>query len=449
MTGAVAQLDADEVLAASGELARVLADCVAGGASVSFMAPFGEDEARAYFRGVAAEIADGKAILLIARVNGRIEGTVQLALATPPNQPHRADVRKLLVHRSARGAGLGRALMQDIERRAQAIGRTLLVLDTASPAAGKIYESLGWQRLGTIPDYALYPDGGFCDTVMFWKRTMNNQNAQQIEYWNGAVGERWAKLQDSIDRNLGGIFQAFIPFVDVKPGERVLDIGCGCGTTTLTFALAVQPSGSVAGVDISAPMLSVARARAHASNADIPFVEADASTHDFQPVFDRVVSRFGVMFFADPAAAFANIRKSLVPGGRLNFVCWRSLPENGWAFTPIAAARALLPPQETPDPHAPGPFAFADNERVRKILADAGFRDIAIEKFDGTMEMGATPEDAAREALNIGPLSRAAADLDEAAREKIRAVVAAAMAKYAGPQGVMAPVACWFVSARN
>ncbi|MGB8365613.1 MAG: class I SAM-dependent methyltransferase [Rhizomicrobium sp.] len=278
---------------------------------------------------------------------------------------------------------------------------------------------------------------------------MSTQNAQQIEYWNGVVGERWARLQEDIDRNLGRITQAFIPFAAARPGMRVLDIGCGCGTTSLTFARQVQPGGSVTGIDMSVPMLAVARSRAQAAGADIAFVEADASTYGFQPMFDLAASRFGVMFFADPVAAFANIRKSLAPGGRLAFVCWRSVPENGWAFTPITAARALLPPQETPDPHAPGPFAFADGKRVEKILASAGFRDIVIEKFDATMEMGATAEDAARDALNIGPLARAAAELDENAREKIRTVVAAAMARYATPDGVSAPVACWFVSARG
>ena len=195
-------------------------------------------------------------------------------------------------------------------------------------------------------------------------------------------------------------------------------------------------------------MLAVARARAAAGNADIPFIEGDASTHDFQPVFDLVVSRFGVMFFADPVSAFGNIRKAVAPGGRLAFVCWRSLAENGWAATPISAARPLLPPQEPVDPHAPGPFAFADEERLRGILASAGFNRIHVEKFDGHMEMGATAEDAAREALNIGPLARAAAEADEAQRTKIRAVVAEAMAKYQTPKGIRATVACWFVRAR-
>jgi SAM-dependent methyltransferase len=273
-------------------------------------------------------------------------------------------------------------------------------------------------------------------------------NEQQIEYWNGRTGERWAELQDSIDRNLGHITQGFIPFVGAKPGQRILDIGCGCGTTTLTFAGAVQPGGSVAGIDVSQPMLGVARARASARNAEIPFIEDDASSYEFQPVFDQVVSRFGVMFFTDPPAAFRNIRRALVPNGTIAFVCWRTPAENGWAATPMAAAKALLPPSEPTDPYAPGPFAFAERSRLEGIMSAAGFRAVHIEKFDGHMEMGATTEAAAREALNIGPLSRAAADLDEPTRAKIREFVAKALEQYANSKGVFAPVACWFVRAK-
>ena len=275
---------------------------------------------------------------------------------------------------------------------------------------------------------------------------MNNQD--QIEYWNGRQGQNWARQQDYTDRILGHITEAFLPFAAAKPGERVLDIGCGCGTTTFSFAQYVGREGNVAGVDISAPMLAVAQARAAASNADIPFIEADASTYDFQPVFDLVASRFGVMFFADPVAAFRNIRNAVARNGRLAFVCWRAMEENGWAATPIKAARPLLPPQETPDPHAPGPFAFANGERVRAILAGAGFKDIHIEKFDGHMDMAATIEEAAQHTMTIGPLSRAVAELDDTAKVKIREVVTDALKPYATPHGVRGPVACWLVRAK-
>jgi len=274
-------------------------------------------------------------------------------------------------------------------------------------------------------------------------------NEQQIEYWNGRAGQRWAAQQERIDWNLADVTEAVIPFACAKPGEHILDIGCGCGTATLMLARAVRPNGSVAGVDISAPMLAVARARAHSGQADIPFIEADASVYDFQPTFDLVFSRFGVMFFADPFAAFANIHRAVAPKGRLAFVCWRSMPENAWAFAPFAAAKHLLPPQEAPDPHAPGPFAFADGARLTDILSRAGFHDIALTKFDGAMNMGDTPAEAANEALNIGPLARAAAELDEATRAKILDVVATAMQKFASPRGIAPPAACWLVSAKG
>lgn len=167
----IARLNAAEVRTARGELAAVLVDCVEGGASVSFMAPFGQRDGEVFFDGVAAEIAAGKTVLLVARVKGRIVGTVQLGIATPPNQPHRADVKKLLVHRVARRSGIASMLMHEIERAARDAGRSLLVLDTVKDGAGeRVYTKLGWQRSGEIPDYALFPDGRYCDTVVFWKK---------------------------------------------------------------------------------------------------------------------------------------------------------------------------------------------------------------------------------------------------------------------------------------
>ncbi len=272
-------------------------------------------------------------------------------------------------------------------------------------------------------------------------------NQDQIDYWNGPAGQRWAEAQESMDRNLSAIHAALISFANVKPGERVLDIGCGCGTTTLAFADAAGPNGRATGLDISAPMLGVARARAKSASKPAEFVEADASTHAFKSEFDAVTSRFGVMFFADPAVAFANIHKALKPGGRLAFVCWRAMPENVWAVTPFMAARELLPAQPPPDPNAPGPFAFADPARLKAILEGAGFRQVKIEKLDTVMHMAATALDAARFSLSIGPLARAAAETDDATKAKIVERVAAAMKKFETPSGVAPPAACWLVGA--
>lgn len=163
-------LDAPAAQAATAELAEVLADCVAGGASVSFMLPFSREDAARYFDRVIASIASGDTVLVAARLDDRIVGTVQLGLDMPPNQPHRGDIRKLLVHRAARRYGIGAKLMQRAEQEAKVRGRTLLVLDTAGSEAERLYLRGGWQRVGVIPDYAMWPGGGFCDTTFFWKR---------------------------------------------------------------------------------------------------------------------------------------------------------------------------------------------------------------------------------------------------------------------------------------
>ena len=163
-------LDAAAAKAAIGELADLLADCVEGGASVSFMLPYSRGDAEKYFEKVIASVARGETVLVAAKLDGRTVGAVQLGLDMPPNQPHRGDIRKLLVHRSARNHGLGAALMERAEQEAKARGRTLLVLDTAGSEAERLYVRTGWQRVGVVPDYAMWPGGGFCDTTFFWKK---------------------------------------------------------------------------------------------------------------------------------------------------------------------------------------------------------------------------------------------------------------------------------------
>jgi GNAT superfamily N-acetyltransferase len=167
----IVTLEAPIPEAALDHLSAVLVDCVEGGASVSFMAPFSHDDGLAFFRKVAGSVAAGETVLLAAKLDGRIVGTVQLGLDTPPNQPHRADVKKMLVHRAARGRGIGMALMAAVEGVAKQRGRWLLVLDTVPGMDGyRLYRRAGWTESGIIPDYALLPDGRLCDTAYFWKR---------------------------------------------------------------------------------------------------------------------------------------------------------------------------------------------------------------------------------------------------------------------------------------
>jgi GNAT superfamily N-acetyltransferase len=157
--------------AALEQLALVLVDCVEGGASVSFMAPFTQEQGLAFFRKVANSVVAGDTVLLAAKLDGKIIGTVQLGLDTPPNQPHRADVKKMLVHRSARGRGVGADLMARVEEEARKLGRWLLVFDTVPGDNGyRLYRRAGWTESGIIPDYAMFPDGRLCDTALFWKR---------------------------------------------------------------------------------------------------------------------------------------------------------------------------------------------------------------------------------------------------------------------------------------
>ena len=163
-------LTPDETLACSAQLAALLRDCVEGGASVSFMLPLAHETALAFWHGVAAGVGRGERTLIVAEDSEGVVGTVQLITAMPDNQPHRADVAKLLVRRRARGAGVGQRLMEAVEQAARQQERHLLVLDTANAAAERLYQRLGWQRVGSVPDFAYLPDGGLCATTFFYKQ---------------------------------------------------------------------------------------------------------------------------------------------------------------------------------------------------------------------------------------------------------------------------------------
>ncbi len=253
-------------------------------------------------------------------------------------------------------------------------------------------------------------------------------SVDQIEYWNGPGGQRWVKEQAHLDESLAAITELLFDFASPQVGERVLDVGCGCGTTTLrlrTFGC------DVTGIDISAPMLAVARARG------ARVIEGDAARAPGS--YDLIFSRFGIMFFADPAAAFAHLRGIT---RRFAFVCWRGFEDNPWASEPVAAARDLLPPSPPSDPDAPGPFAYARKERLEHILPGA-----QLTPADSTMFMGADVEAAVADGLSIGPLARAAQDVDEPTRDKIRERLRAVYAKYETPTGIQVPARVWLVRA--
>jgi SAM-dependent methyltransferase len=273
-------------------------------------------------------------------------------------------------------------------------------------------------------------------------------NDAQIEYWNTSAGQTWSQHQAQLDRQLDGLGLEAMRVLAPEKGERILDVGCGCGETTLQLAGRVGPSGAVVGADISEPMLEVARGRPVPEGSARPdFRNLDAQTADLgSGAFDGVFSRFGVMFFADPAAAFANIRRALKPGGRLAFVCWRPFADNPWMREPMAAAAPLLPPMPPPDPTAPGPFAFADGERVRSILGKAGFSGVAVEPFDASIG-GGNVDDTVNLTLRVGPLGRVLRETPGATGAVVGAV-RGAIQPYETPSGVFMPAAVWIVSAR-
>ena len=276
-------------------------------------------------------------------------------------------------------------------------------------------------------------------------------NAQQIEYWNEQAGPTWIAENARLDAMLAPLGRAALERARPRAGERVLDVGCGVGQTTLQLAALVGPTGSVLGVDISAPMLARARERAAAEKlANVRFEVADAQTHSLTPgSVDLVFSRFGVMFFADPEAAFANIGRALRPGGRLAFVCWQALAQNRWMLDSIAAIARFVPPSPPPAPDAPGPFAFADSARVRGILERAGFRAVKHEAVTGELSLGRTLDEALGFATEIGPAASALREASESQRAEAIAALRQALETKLTPNGVLAAYATWIVTAER
>jgi ubiquinone/menaquinone biosynthesis C-methylase UbiE len=271
--------------------------------------------------------------------------------------------------------------------------------------------------------------------------------AEQAAYWKGAGGTMWLGAYDRIKRGIAGFSEIAIEAANARPGERVLDIGCGTGGTTAELAKAVGPKGSVLGVDISEPLIGAARAQGLANAA---FEVGDATTYPFEAQsFDLVFSRFGVMFFADPVAAFTNIRRALKPSGRLTFICWRTPQENPWAAVPMRAAMPFLPPMERPGPEDPGQYSFGDRARVERILTQAGFGALSLEPVDLMLDQGKDIPTVMERIGDFGPLARAFKDVAPGQVAKAKAAIAEALKPHATPDGVKLAGACWLVRARQ
>lgn len=274
-------------------------------------------------------------------------------------------------------------------------------------------------------------------------------NSDQIEYWNGQTGDKWVDAQEKLDPALEPVGIATMETVGIKRGERVIDLGCGCGATSLELARRVGPMGSVMGVDISTPMLRRAAQRAAEENLDnASFINADASNYLFEKqAADVAYSRFGVMFFRNPVEAFTNIHGALKSGGRLGFVCWQPLASNQWTTLPREIALRHVEPPEPPHPHDPGPFAFADPDRVKGILGDAGFGSVALADHQTTMRNLGTVDEVTHFLTYFGPASRLLAEADDATKKAVEDGVRAEVVARHDGSGVALDAAMWIVTA--
>ncbi|MEM7122843.1 MAG: class I SAM-dependent methyltransferase [Pseudomonadota bacterium] len=280
--------------------------------------------------------------------------------------------------------------------------------------------------------------------------TVADINADQVDYWSGETGEKWAAGQDELDTMLAPFGKAAIEAVALQPGDHVVDVGCGCGDTSFELASRVGPMGSVLAIDVSAPMLQRAGERlGDAALGNLRFAMADASAFGFEPeATDVVFSRFGVMFFRNPVDAFANLKAALRPGGRLGFVCWRSLDQNMWVSVPRDAALKHLPPPEPVSPDEPGPFAFADAEKVTDILRDAGFNGIVLERFDTKVRNIGSLDDVTEFVATMGPVSRLLDEVEGEVRERAIDEVRDALASHHDGQALHLSAATWIVTAK-
>lgn len=274
-------------------------------------------------------------------------------------------------------------------------------------------------------------------------------NTDQFEAWNGDSGRRWVIDADRRDRILAPVADVLLAAANLATGDAVVDIGCGCGATTLAAARAVGPAGAVHGIDLSGPMLGVARRRAEASGmATIELIQGDVQTHRFPGRFDVAISRFGTMFFADQAAALANIRAGLRPGGRICFATWQPLGANDWLTIP---GGALLDYGSLADSGTGGPgmFAQSDADDVTATLQATGYGNQRLESVSLSLSLGADPDEAVDYLAGTG-VGRAMLDaVPEGRRSEALDAVRAVLADHIHPDGVRLGAAIWIVTADN
>jgi ubiquinone/menaquinone biosynthesis C-methylase UbiE len=284
---------------------------------------------------------------------------------------------------------------------------------------------------------------------------VNNQ--LQKDMWNGRAGASWVRHNSLLEELLSEPGRRCMALFDLPSNAQVLDVGCGCGNQTLEWAARLDPSSNITGVDISTPMLALAEdlksANKSSLQANVSFVLGDASEALFpETSFDAIYSRFGVMFFADPTAAFATLRSTLKPEGQLGFVCWQSPALNPFFTAPMQAALTVLPPPPPAKPGAPGPFGLSDKERTQHVLSEAGFAEITIEPLQLELSAGAgrSFDDLFQELIQIGPAATLIAESEPPLAEHARAAVYERLGEfYSSGSGVRFEANFWLVSARR
>ena len=282
-------------------------------------------------------------------------------------------------------------------------------------------------------------------------------NTLQKEMWNGRAGESWVRHNSLLEQLLAEPGRECMNLLPLTPAMQILDVGCGCGNQTLELAARLDASSTVIGVDISEPMLGLARelkaANDNALSAEVQFALGDASEPLFDEAsFDAIYSRFGVMFFEEPVASFSALRNSLKPGGKLGFVCWREPKLNPFFNAPMEAALTVLPAPAPSAPGAPGPFGLADDNVIQTTLRLAGFKDVSVAPLNLTLSVGAeTPFDALfEELIQIGPAAALIAQSNPSLKEKAREAVYNRLTDfYASGKGVSFDANFWLVTARN
>ncbi len=274
-------------------------------------------------------------------------------------------------------------------------------------------------------------------------------NREMVELWNGPTSDAWVLTPERYDAMLGGLGLLALDAAALRPGERVLDIGCGSGDLSRSAAERVRPGGSVLGLDVSAPLVELA---AHRAADDLAFLVGDAQVHDLGTArFDVLVSRFGVMFFDDPVAAFTQLRSAMAPGGRLSFVAWQAAPLNEWVLTAIGALVPHVGFPQLPPPGAPGPFAFAEADHVRAVLASAGWTDVEVRAVSQPLLVGGpgSVDDVVafyeQDAFGRMMLAQASPEAQVAGRAALREAVAERI----GADGLEVGAAVWVVTART